>query len=210
MARSIDPKCRKCRRAKEKLFLKGDRCSTAKCAMIRRAYIPGMHGKKISRNLSEYGMQLAAKQKVKRIYGILEKQFRNHFEEVKDKKGIVGDLLLERLEMRLDNVVFQMGLGNSRSLARQMISHGWIRVNGKKVNIPSFKVKIGDIVSLSSRKSEKNYFKNLELILKNKKDFPSWISFDAKEYKGKIISLPKKNEMGVNVDAQVIVEYYSR
>jgi small subunit ribosomal protein S4 len=210
MARSTDAKCRKCRRSKEKLFLKGDRCNTPKCGIVRRASIPGMHGKKMTRNLSEYGSQLAVKQKIKRIYGILEKQFRNHFEEVKDKKGIVGDLLLLRLEMRLDNVVYRMGFGNSRSQARQLVSHGWITINGKKVNIPSCKVKIGDIVSFSKNKHNKNYFKNIEQILKNKKDFPGWISFDAKEYSGKINALPKKDEMGINVNAQVVVEYYSR
>lgn len=210
MARSIDAKCRKCRRAKEKLFLKGDRCSSPKCGIVRRAYIPGMHGKKMTRNLSEYGMQLSVKQKIKRIYGILEKQFRNHFEEVKTKKGIVGDLLLLRLEMRLDNVVYRIGLGNSRSQARQLVSHGWITVNGKKVDIPSYKVKIGDVITFSKNKNNKSYFKNIEQILKNKKDFPGWISFDAKEYAGKIKGLPNKDEMGINVDAQIVVEYYSR
>lgn len=210
MARSIDAKCRKCRRAKEKLFLKGDRCGTPKCGMIRRAYVPGMHGKKMSRNSSEYGTQLAVKQKIKRVYGILEKQFRGHFDEVKNKKGIIGDLLLERLEMRLDNVVYRMGLGNSRSQARQLVNHGWIKINGRKVDIPSAKVKIGDIVSLNSAKTGKNYFKNIEPILKKKKDFPGWMTFDAKEYSAKINSLPKRDEIGINADAQVIVEYYSR
>lgn len=210
MARSTDAKCRKCRRAKEKLFLKGDRCNTPKCGIVRRAYIPGMHGKKMSRNLSEYGMQLSVKQKIKRIYGILEKQFRKHFEEVKTKKGIIGDLLLLRLELRLDNVVYRMGLGNSRSQARQLVSHGWITVNEKKVNIPSYKVRVGNIITFNKNKNNKIYFKNIEQILKNKKDFPSWISFDSKEYSGKIINLPKKDEMGINIDAQVVVEYYSR
>jgi small subunit ribosomal protein S4 len=210
MARSTDAKCRKCRRAMEKLFLKGDRCSTPKCGVVRRSYIPGMHGKKMTRNLSEFGMQLAVKQKIKRIYGIMEKQFRKHFEEVSGKKGVIGDLLLERLEMRLDNVVYRLGFGSSRSQARQLVNHGWISVNGKKLDIPSYEVKVGDNISFNANKQAKNYFKSIEQVLKNKKDFPNWISFDSKEYVGKINGRPKRDEMGINIDAQVVVEYYSR
>lgn len=210
MARDIDSKCKKCRRAGEKLFLKGDRCNSPKCAMIKRAYAPGMHGKKIKKGLSEYGMQLLIKQKIKRIYGVLERQFRKHFEEVKGKKGITGDLLLIRLEMRLDNVVYRMGLASSRSLARQLVSHGLISVNGKKVTIPSFETKVGQVIGLNSGKQERNYFKNLDQVLKNKKDFPSWISFDPAKKEGKILSIPQKNEIGINIDAQVVVEYYAR
>jgi len=210
MARDIDPKCKKCRRAGEKLFLKGERCNTPKCAMIKRAYAPGIHGKKIRRGTSEFGMQLAVKQKVKRIYGVLEKQFKKHFEEVRNKKGITGDLLMARLELRLDNTVYKMGLASSRSLARQMVNHGLITVNGKKVDIPSFKLKIGQTVGINPNKKDKKYFKNLEQILKNKKDFPAWIDFDYKKVEGKITNVPQRNDIGINVDAQVIVEYYSR
>jgi len=194
----------------EKLFLKGDRCNTPKCGLVRRASFPGMHGKKMSKSLSEFGMQLAVKQKIKRIYGVLEKQFRKHFNEVKGKKGVVGDLLLERLEMRLDNVVYRIGFGNSRSQARQLVCHGWIKINKKKVDIPSYKIKPGDIISLNPNKLSKNYLKNIEQILKNKKDFPSWISFDSKEYIAKIKNVPKRDEIGINIDAQIVVEYYSR
>lgn len=211
MARSIDAKCRKCRRAGEKLFLKGDRCFGAKCGIVRRAYAPGVHGKKMTRgNKSEYGMQLAVKQKIKRIYGVLEKQFRKHFEEVEHKTGIVGDLLLARLERRLDNVVYRIGLAASRTQARQLVSHGLISVNGKKMDIPSAAVKIGDVVSINSFRKNKNYFKNLEQVIKNKKDFPAWISFDAAKLEGKITNNPTKDDVGINVDAQVVVEYYSR
>lgn len=210
MARDIQAKCRKCRRAGEKLFLKGDRCGTPKCAMIKRAYPPGAHGKNIGRGRSEYGMQLAVKQKVKRMYGILEKQFKKHFDEIKGKKGITGDLLLTRLEMRLDNIVFRIGLAGSRSLARQLVNHGLINVDGKKVTIPSFEVKAGQIVGMNPNKKEKNYFKNLDQILKNKKDFPSWISFDNSKVEGKVLGAPQINDIGVKIDAQVIVEYYSR
>lgn len=210
MARSIDPKCRKCRRAGEKLFLKGDRCNTPKCAMVRRAYAPGMHGKKPSRNQSEFGLQLSVKQKVKRIYGILEKQFRYHFDEVKNKKGVTGDLLMARLELRLDNVVYRMGLASSRALARQLVNHGLIVVDGKKVTIPSCEVKIGQVVGINPTKVGKNYFKNISQAIKNKKDFPVWLSFDGAKAEGKIVSQPERADLGINVDAQVIVEYYSR
>lgn len=210
MARDTEAKCRKCRRAMEKLFLKGDRCLTPKCGVVRRAYIPGVHGKSKARNLSEYGTQLAAKQKIKRIYGVLEKQFRNHFEEVEGKAGVTGDLLLTRLEMRLDNVVYRIGLAGSRAQARQLVSHGLIAVNGRKMSIPSAAVKVGQVVSLSPSRKDKQYFKNIIPALKNKKDIPSWISFDMKEMAGKIVSLPTKDDTGINVDAQVVVEYYSR
>ena len=211
MARNTDAKCRKCRRAGEKLFLKGDRCYSPKCGLVRKSYAPGVHGKKkVSRNASEYGMQLAVKQKIKRIYGVLERQFRKHFEEVKGKKGITGDLLLKRLEMRLDNVVYRLGLASSRSQARQIVNHGLIAVNGKRVDIPSYEVRIGEMISASNNKTNKTYFKNLEQVMKNKKDFPSWISFDAGKMEGKITGEPKRDEMGINLDAQVVVEYYSR
>jgi small subunit ribosomal protein S4 len=211
MARDTEAQCRKCRRAMEKLFLKGDRCNGPKCAMIKRAYIPGVHGKKMSRgNRSEYGIQLSAKQKIKRIYGVLEKQFRKHFNDVKGKKGVTGDLLLIRLETRLDNVVYRMGFGASRAQARQLVSHGLIAVNGRKVSIPSYAVKVGQVVSIKSGKEQKNYFKNIDQVLKNKQDFPGWITFDSQKYEGKIVSLPTRQEIGTNVDAQVVVEYYSR
>ncbi|MDR3583162.1 MAG: 30S ribosomal protein S4 [Candidatus Pacebacteria bacterium] len=210
MARDTNAKCRKCRRAGEKLFLKGDRCNTPKCAISRRAYAPGVHGKKPSRSSSEYGMQLSVKQKVKRIYGILERQFRYHFDEVKSKKGVTGDLLMARLEMRLDNVVYRMGLASSRSLARQLVNHGLIVVDGKKLTIPSCEIKIGQTVGINPTKAGNNYFKNLEQVIKNKKDFPAWLTFDAAKSEGKVTNQPEKADLGINVDAQVIVEYYSR
>ena len=210
MARDIDPKCRKCRRSGEKLFLKGDRCNSPKCAMVKRAYAPGVHGKKPGRASSEYGLQLAAKQKLKRIYGILERQFRKHFDEIKNKKGITGDLLLARLEMRLDNIIYRAGLAASRAQARQLVNHGLIAVNGKKTTIPSYEIKVGQTAGINPNKAGKNYFKNLEQVLKNKNDFPAWIRFDVLKGAGEIVSLPNKDEIGINVDAQIIVEYYSR
>lgn len=210
MARDTNAKCRKCRRSKEKLFLKGDRCATPKCAIVRRAYAPGVHGKKGSRSQSEYGTQLAVKQKIKRIYGVLEDQFRHHFDEVKNKPGMTGDLLISRLERRLDNVVYRIGLAASRSQARQLVNHGLIAVNGRKVDIPSCEVKIGDVVSINKTKSERAYFKNLEQFIKNKKDFPKWINFDKTKLEGTVTGDPERDDVGINVDAQVVVEYYSR
>lgn len=210
MARNLDSKCRKCRRAGEKLFLKGDRCLSPKCAMIRKPYPPGVHGKSISRNASEYGKQLAMKQKIKRIYGILERQFRRHFEEARRKQGVTGDLLIARLEMRLDSVVYRLGLAASRSLARQLVRHGLISVNGKKVNIPSFEVKIGDKIAVRKEKMEKNYIKNQKVVMKNKKDFPSWLRFDGSRMEAEVIGMPTKEEAGGNIDPQLVVEFYSR
>ena len=179
--------------------------------MVKRAYAPGVHGKKMVRgNKSEYGVQLAAKQKIKRIYGVFEKQFRKHFDDVKHKSGIVGDLLLERLEKRLDNVVYRLGFATSRAQARQLVSHGLISVNGKKMTIPSAETKIGNVISINTFKKDKQYFKNIEKAMKEKKDFPSWISFDATKLEGTVTGTPKIDEIGINVDAQVVVEYYSR
>ena len=210
MARDTDAKCRKCRRAGEKLFLKGDRCNAAKCGMVKRAYAPGVHGKKVSRGQSEYGLQLSAKQKIKRIYGVLERQFRKHFDAVAKKTGITGDLLLARLEMRLDTIVYRAGFSASRTQARQLVNHGLMTVNGKKVSIPSYEVKVGDVISIGKTKIGKSYFKNLELAIKNKKDFPAWISFDVSKMEAKVTNIPTREEIGINVDVQVVVEYYSR
>jgi len=210
MARTLDSKCKKCRRTGEKLFLKGDRCGSPKCAMVRKPYPPGAHGKNFSRGLSEYGRQLAMKQKIKRIYGIMEKQFCHHFDEVNKKRGVIGDLFLARLEMRLDNVVYRLGFASSRTLARQLVNHGAFKVNGKKVDIPSFRVKVNDIISVSEIKINNNYFKNQILVLKNKKDVPHWILFDVEKMEGKILAVPSREEIGISVDPQMVVEYYSR
>jgi small subunit ribosomal protein S4 len=210
MARDINASCRKCRRAGEKLFLKGDRCGGLKCAIVRKNYAPGVHGKKFSRGTSEYGKQLAMKQKIKRIYGVLERQFRKHFDQANKHHGITGDLLMTRLEMRLDNVVYRMGFGNSRKQSRQLVNHGLFNVNGKKVDISSFEVKVGDVVSVRESKKDNEYFKKQSEILKNKKDFPSWIIFDETKLEGKISAVPKGDELEIGVDPQMVVEYYSR
>lgn len=209
MAKNFD-KCKLCRRAGEKLFLKGDRCFSQKCAMVRKAYAPGMHGKNGSRSMSEYGKQLAMKQKIKRIYGVLETQFRKHYEDVSRRKGVTGDLLLERLEMRLDNVVYRLGFAPSRALARQLVSHRAFRVNGKMLNIPSAEVSIGDIITIAENKAAKSYFLTQKEVLKNKKDAPSWLELNADRFEGKVVSTPTRADVGANVDPQIVVEYYSK
>lgn len=211
MARISESKCRLCRRAGEKLFLKGERCSTPKCAMTKRPYPPGEHGSKNKRKgLSEYGKQLLQKQKVRRIYGISEKQFRKHLTDAGKKKGVAGDNLIVRLETRLDNVVFRMGLAESRALARQLVKHGHVLVNGKKLDIPSAEIGLGDEISIKETKKEKNYFKDRKMVLSKNLNTPSWLTFDAKKMVGKVLAKPAKEEAEVGVDAQEIVEFYSR
>lgn len=209
MARIMD-KCTLCRRAGEKLFLKGDRCLSPKCAIARRPYAPGVHGQTPTRGGSEFGRQLAMKQKIKRLYGVMERQFRNHFEEARKRRGIIGDQLLSRLERRLDNVVYRLGFASSRAQARQLVGHKMFEVNGKRLNISSFEVKIGDTIVLKQTKSGKTYFKNLIETLKNKKDVPHWLELDAEKFTGKMLALPSREDIGVRVDAQMVVEYYSK
>lgn len=211
MARDLlGSKCKRCRRAGEKLFLKGDRCNTPKCAVVKRPYAPGAHGKTMSRGQSEYGRQLAMKQRIKRMYGVLEKQFRNHYREVESKSGVTGDLLMARLEMRLDNVVRRSGFASSPIQARQLVNHGSILVNGKSVDVPSFEVKVGDVISIKETKKEKTYFKNLMPIFKNRKDFPAWILVDTNKFESKVVSIPTRSDIGIQVDPQMVVESYSR
>lgn len=209
MAKMTD-KCVLCRRAGEKLFLKGDRCATPKCAIVRRPYAPGMHGQKGSRNQSEFARQLAMKQRIKRIYGVLERQFRHHYEEATSEKGIAGDLLLARLERRLDNVVYRLGFASSRMQARQLVSHKWFTVNGRRMNISSMGVRVGDVITLKANKKRTNFYKTQSELLKNKTDIPAWLSMDTDKMEAKVVSLPNRSDVGNNVDAQLVVEYYSK
>jgi len=212
MARDLSNKCKLCRRAGEKLFLKGARCTTPKCAMIRKAYPPGAHGAKRKRPQSEFGQQLAMKQKMKRIYGVREKQFKKYFRGVKNKPGVTGDLLIQKLEMRLDNIIFRAGFSSNRLQARQFIRHAHFFVNGKPVNIPSREMKPGDVIQLKPAKSEKVYHKYQKEALKSRKEFLEipWLDIDPDQMLVKIKSRPTRNEAGVDVDAQMIVEFYSR
>ncbi len=206
MARYTGPKAKICRRFGENIY------GSDKYARIlqKKGYAPGMHGKKFARNVSEYGKQLLMKQKAKYIYGVQEKQFRKHYEDIKNKPGVVGDLLLSRLELRIDNVIYRLGLANTRPQARQVVNHGMIYVNGKKMSIPSYAVKVGDEITINPTKKDNGYFKNQEQFVSAKKNVPSWMQMDSKSMKGKITSLPEKSHFDGNIDASAIVEFYSK
>jgi len=207
MARDLGPKCKKCRREGEKLFLKGERCFSVKCAMIKKAYAPGQHGQARRISLSEYGAQLREKQKVKRTYGILERQFRKYYEIASRMQGNTGNLLSSLLERRLDNVVYRFGLTHSRNQARQLVNHGYFLVNGKKVDVPSYLVKEGEIISV--KKGKENYFQNIKSSLKDRQ-IPSWLALDYKKLQGKIVALPTIDEIDINADIHLVIEFYSR
>ncbi len=207
MGRNLDPKCKQCRREGKKLFLKGERCFGPKCAMVRKAYPPGQHGQDRRRGLSEYGIQLREKQRVRRTYSIMEKQFRKYFDEAGRTKGDTGNIFLSLLERRLDNVIYRLGFASSRNLARQLVNHGHFLVNGKKVDIPSYLVKEGDIITVKDKGLA--VFSNLENTLKNYQ-FPSWLLLDFKKLEGKVLSVPTRREIDLAADTQLIVEYYSR
>ncbi len=208
MARTIEPDCRQCRREGCKLFLKGERCTTKKCAMERRPVIPGQHGNSKRRvAFSEYGTQLREKQKVKRMYGVLEKQFREYHEKANKMKDVTGENMLSLIERRLDNVVYRMGIGASRKQARQIVNHGLITVNGKRVNIASYIVKAGDIVAIKENKQSNEMFKDLR---GSKVVMPKWLEFDTNAFSGKIVALPTREDVDADIKEQLIVELYSR
>jgi len=208
MARYTDAKCRLCRREGSKLYLKGDRCYTDKCAISRRAYAPGQHGQS-RKKMSEYGIQLREKQKVRRIYGILEKQFRDYFVEAERQKGVTGENLLRLLELRLDNVVYRMGFGESRAEARQLVRHGHFTVNGKKVNIPSYQVGLNDLVTVKADSKSTDKFKELA---ENSaaKTAPQWLSTNAEMMESRVVALPVREDIDLPIEEHLIVELYSR
>ena len=209
MARYTDAVCRLCRREGQKLFLKGDRCYTDKCAVVRRPYAPGQHGQGRRSKVSEYGTQLREKQKAKRYYGILERQFEGYFELASKKKGQTGENLLSILESRLDNVVYRLGFAMSRAEARQLVRHGHFTVNGKKVNIPSYLVKQGEIISLKD--SSKSLEKIKAVIEANSfRQPPKWLDFDRNAMVAKVVALPEKNDIDLPIQEHLIVEYYSK
>lgn len=208
MARYIGAVCRLCRREGEKLFLKGERCYTGKCAIDRRPYAPGQHGKRRTK-VSEYGLQLREKQKAKRIYGVLETQFRNYFEEADRKKGITGENLLILLECRLDNVAYRAGLGRSRTEARQIVRHNHITVNGKKVNIPSYQVKVGDIIEVKEKSQGIQRFKDIFEVTSSI-SIPEWLEVDFENYTIKVVDIPTRDQIGIPVQETLIVELYSK
>ncbi len=202
-------KCKVCRRVGDKLFLKGERCNTVKCALTRRAYPPGHLGKNARVRLTEYGSQLREKQKVRKTYGVLERQFVKYLNEAVGIKGNTAEILLNMLEFRLDNIIYRSGLGSSRSEARLLVNHDHFNVNGKKVNIPSYRVKIGDMVSIQEKSKKKNYFKNIIEVLKQKKA-PSWMVFNKEKMEVKITAAPSFAEAGLSADIKPVIEFYSR
>lgn len=206
MAKLIGADCRQCRREGCKLFLKGERCTSKKCAFERRPSLPGQHGSARKR-VTEYGLQLREKQKVKRAYGILEKQFRRYYEEAVRMKGVTGENMLSLIERRLDNVVYRMGIGSSRSESRQIVNHGHITVNGRRVNVPSFIVKVGDVVEIKENKRELEMFKQLKGM---KIVMPKWLEFNSETLKGKILALPTREDIDLGIKEHLIIELYSR
>jgi len=208
MARYTEESCRVCRREGEKLFLKGSRCYSDKCAISRRSYAPGDHGQK-RKKLSEYGMQLRAKQKTKAFYGVLEGQFRKYFNMASREKGITGEMLLQILESRLDNVVYRLGFASSRPQARQLVRHGHFEVNGKKVNIPSYLVKQGDSISLKEASASSPIIK--QVLEENKaRPVPAWLEADNEKVTGKVIKLASREDIDLPVEEHLIVELYSK
>jgi small subunit ribosomal protein S4 len=208
MARCTDAKCRLCRREGSKLYLKGDRCYTDKCAVARRSYAPGQHGQG-RKKMSEYGIQLREKQKVRRIYGILEKQFRDYFVEAERQKGVTGENLLRLLELRLDNVVYRMGFGESRAESRQLVRHGHFTVNGRKVNIPSYQTSVNDLIAVKPGSKSTDKFKELAENAAGK-TAPQWLSVNAEMMEARIVALPAREDIDLPIEEHLIVELYSR
>jgi small subunit ribosomal protein S4 len=208
MARNLD-KCRHCRREGEKLFLKGEKCFTDKCPVERRAYAPGQHGQKSGARMSDYGKQLREKQKVRHIYGLLERQFRNTYAEAARSKGVTGERLLQLLESRLDTVVYRMGFGASRAEARQIVRHNAITVNGKRVNIPSYQLRAGDVVEVTSKAKEHLRIKGAAEAAASR-GVPEWMEVDSKGLKGTFKALPARADLPQTINESLIIELYSK
>lgn len=211
MARYSDAVCKLCRREEQKLFLKGERCLGPKCAIERRNYPPGEHGKKATfrRKVSDYGRQLREKQKARRIYGVMERQFRRYFREATRRKGLTGATLLMILESRLDNVVYRLGFADSRAQARQLVRHGHFEVNGRKTNIPSYNVNPGDVVAVRSISRNRQYFKDRSQIIDSSR-VPQWLRLDLAAMSGSMLVEPSREDIEIPLNEQLIVEYYSR
>ena len=206
MAKYTGADCRLCRREGCKLFLKGERCLSSKCAIERKAAVPGVHGA-ARKKPTEYSLQLREKQKVKRSYGLLEKQFKKYYNMAENMKGIVGENMLSLLERRLDNVVYRMGIGSSRAESRQIVNHGHITVNGHRVNIPSFLVSVNDVIAIKESKKELPMFKELKDM---KIVLPKWLEFNASSLTGKVVALPQRDDIDLNVKEHLIIELYSK
>ena len=209
MARNLDPKCRQCRREGEKLFLKGEKCFTDKCAIERRSYAPGQHGQKSGARLSDYGTHLREKQKIRRIYGLLEGQFRKVYKEAHRRKGVTGENLLQLLESRLDAVVHRMGFAASRAESRQVVRHNGVLVNGRRVNIPSYQVRPGDVIEVAEH-AKKHLRVKAALEAAESRGFPDWIEVDVKGAKGTFKARPERSELPQSINENLVVELYSK
>ena len=209
MARNLDPKCRQCRREGDKLFLKGEKCFTDKCAIERRSYAPGQHGQKSGARLSDYGVHLREKQKIRRIYGVLEGQFRKVYKEADRRKGVTGENLLQLLESRLDTVVHRMGFAASRSESRQVVRHNGVLVNGHRVNIPSYQVRPGDVVEVADRAKTQLRVK-AAVAAAESRGFPEWIEVDVKALKGTYKARPERSELPQSINEGLVIELYSK
>lgn len=209
MARYTESVCRQCRREGTKLFLKGERCYSAKCAVLKRHTIPGQHGQSRARKQSEYGLQLREKQKCRRAYGILESQFRKYYDMAANMRGVTGENMLCLLERRLDNVAYRLGFGSSRPMARQLVNHGHILVDGKKVNIASYLVKPGQVISIKSGSRDIEVLKDLRE-QGSSKPVPTWLELDAENLSGKVATMPTREDIDLTIEEHLIVEFYSR
>jgi small subunit ribosomal protein S4 len=209
MARYLDGKCRQCRREGIRLYLKGDRCYTDKCAIERRAYAPGEHGQSRRPKVSPYAQQLREKQKARRIYGVMEQQFRKYFHWAEKRKGVTGEILLQLLETRLDNVIYRLGVAGSRNAARQLVRHGHVRVNGRKVNIPSYGLRPGDVIAVAEKSRELAYIKET-VSNRRRTEMQDWLEFDEKAMTGKLVAVPSREQIPVPLQEQLIVELYSK
>jgi len=209
MARYTDPVCRLCRREGMKLFLKGERCYTDKCAIERRNYAPGQHGQGRRRKISEYAVQLREKQRLKRMYGLLESQFRRYFTMAERSREITGEALLKLLERRLDNMVYRLGMARSRAEARQLVRHSHFQVNGKRVDIPSFLTKAGDVISVREKSRTSETFKR-SIELSERRGVPTWLQLDAQNFSGKVLKIPERDELTIPVNERLVVELYSK
>ena len=209
MARYLDGKCRQCRREGIRLYLKGDRCYTDKCAIERRAYAPGEHGQSRRPKVSPYAQQLREKQKARRIYGVMERQFRKYFQWAERRKGVTGEILLQLLETRLDNVIYRLGVAGSRNAARQVVRHGHVRVNGRKVTIPSFGLRPGDVVAVAEKSRELAFIKDA-VSNRRRTEMQDWLDFDEKSMTGKLVQIPSREQIPVPLQEQLIVELYSK
>jgi len=209
MARNLDAKCRQCRREGEKLFLKGEKCFTDKCAIERRSYAPGQHGQRSGMRLSDYGKQLREKQKMRRVYGVLERQFRKTYADASRTKGVTGERLLQLLESRLDNVAYRMGFGASRTEARQVVRHNAILVNGRRVNIPSYQVRPGDVIEVAERaKGQLRIKASVDAV--ESRGVPDWLELDAKGMKGTFKALPARTDLPATINESLVIELYSK